>query len=100
MPLSHRNHAGWRMVCYLSGMETMLFFGRRVRVFVKKLLDVCAHACNVFQHFRGQKRFMEVFWRVKICFRGQVHEESAEVLCLAGLKGLVHRVVDEWPMKS
>lgn len=36
----------------------------------------------------------------KICFRGQVHEESAEVLCLASLKGLVHRVVDEWPVKS
>lgn len=72
MPLSHRNHAGWRMVCYLSGMETMFFLlGNKSRSICK---EVAGRLCS-----------------------GQVHEKSAEVLCLASLKGLVR--LDEWPVK-
>ena len=76
MPLSHRNHAGWRMVCYLSGMETIFFYwgGTRVGVFVKKkLLDVCAQAKYTKKALKFYASLASRVW--------------------------VHRVVDEWPVK-
>ena len=42
--------------------------------------------------FVTESPFRKLFGGLKQYSRGQVHEESAEVLCLAGLKGLVHRV--------